>query len=59
MTPLVAHSETNFTMEGTGVDFVKDAKGAITAMIQYGVEGDRYFARARSLDFDCRHYVLL
>src|ERR1700730_6345649 len=26
-TPLIAHSETNFTMEGTGVDFVKDAKG--------------------------------
>jgi hypothetical protein len=23
--PLIAHSETNFTMEGTGVDFVKDA----------------------------------
>jgi hypothetical protein len=23
--PLIAHSETNFTMEGTGLDFVKDA----------------------------------
>jgi hypothetical protein len=45
--PLLAHSETNFTMEGTGVDFVKDAKGAVTAMIQHWVEGDRYFARAR------------
>ena len=45
--PLIAHSETNFTMEGTGVDFVKDAKGAVTAMIQHWVEGDRSFARAR------------
>jgi hypothetical protein len=45
--PLIAHSETNFTMEGTGVDFVKDAKGAVTAMIQHWVEGDRHFARAK------------
>jgi hypothetical protein len=45
--PLLAHSETNFTMEGTGVDFVKDAKGAVTAMIQHWVEGDRYFGRAK------------
>jgi hypothetical protein len=45
--PLIAHSETNFTMEGTGVDFVKNAKGAVTAMIQHWVEGDRNFARAK------------
>jgi hypothetical protein len=45
--PLIAHSETNFTMEGTGVEFVKDAKGEVTAMIQHWVEGDRYFARKR------------
>jgi hypothetical protein len=45
--PLMAHSETSFTMEGTGVDFVRDAKGAVTAMIQHWVEGDRYFARAK------------
>ena len=45
--PLVAHSETSFTMEGTGVDFVKDANGAVTAMIQHWVEGDRYFARKK------------
>jgi hypothetical protein len=44
--PLIAHSETNFTMEGTGVDFVRDSKGAVTAMIQHWVEGDRYFARS-------------
>jgi hypothetical protein len=46
-TPLIAHSETNFTMEGTGVDFVKDAKGTVTAMIQHWTEGDRYFARKK------------
>jgi hypothetical protein len=45
--PLIAHSETSFTMEGTGVDFVCDAKGAPVAMIQHWVEGDRYFARAK------------
>src|SRR5579864_4859857 len=45
--PLITRAESSFTMEGTGVDFVKDAKGAITAMIQHWTEGDRYFARAR------------
>lgn len=45
--PLIAHSESSFTMEGTGVEFVKDAKGAVTAMIQHWVEGDRYFARRK------------
>ena len=45
--PLVAHSETSFTMEGTGVDFVKDAKGTVTAMIQHWTEGDRNYARKK------------
>jgi len=45
--PLITRAESSFTMEGTGVDFVKDAKGAVTAMIQHWTEGDRYFARAR------------
>lgn len=45
--PLIAHSENSFTMEGTGVEFVKDAKGAVTGMMQHWVEGDRYFPRAR------------
>jgi len=45
--PLIAHSASNFTMEGTGVDFVRDAKGAVTAMIQHWVEGDRYIARTK------------
>jgi hypothetical protein len=45
--PLIARSESRFTMEGTGVDFVKDAKGAVTAMIQHWTEGDRYFPRRK------------
>ena len=45
--PLIAHSETGFTMEGTGVEFVKDAKGAVTAMTQSWTEGDRYFPRRK------------
>lgn len=45
--PLFAHSETNFTMEGTGVDFVHDAKGAVTAMIERWTEGDRNYARKK------------
>ena len=44
-TPLTAHSETVFTMEGTGVEFLKDEKGAITAMIEHWVEGDRKYVR--------------
>jgi len=45
--PLIAHSETSFTMEGTGVDFVKDATGAVTAMIQHWAEGDRNYPRKK------------
>ena len=45
--PLVAHSESSFTMEGTGVDFVKDAKGAVTGMVEHWTEGDRNYARSR------------
>jgi hypothetical protein len=44
-TPLVAHSETFFTMEGTGVEFLKDEKGSVTAMIEHWVEGDRKYLR--------------
>ena len=43
--PLIAHSETSFTMEGTGIEFVKDKTGAVTALLEHWVEGDRYFAR--------------
>jgi hypothetical protein len=45
--PLIAHAENDFTMEGTGVKFVKDAKGTVTGMIQSWTEGDRYFARRK------------
>ncbi len=45
--PLVAHSETSFTMEGTGVEFVRDAKGAVTAMVEHWTEGDRHFPRKK------------
>ncbi len=45
--PLIAHSVNTFTMEGTFVEFVKDAKGAVNAMIQGWVEGDRQFARTK------------
>ena len=45
--PLAAQSESSFTMEGTGVDFVKDASGKVTGMIQHWNEGDRNFPRTR------------
>jgi hypothetical protein len=45
--PLLAHAENSFTMEGTGVEFVKDAKGAVVGMTQHWTEGDRYFARRK------------
>ncbi len=45
--PFIARSENTFTMEGTGVVFVKDAKGAVTGMIQDWVEGDRHYARKK------------
>lgn len=45
--PLIARSETAFTMEGTGVEFVKDAKGAVIAMRQHWTEGDRYYVRSK------------
>jgi hypothetical protein len=45
--PLLAQSESSFTMEGTGVDFVKDDKGKVTGMVQHWNEGDRNFPRTR------------
>jgi hypothetical protein len=45
--PLVAHGENSFTMEGTGVDFARDANGAVIAMIQHWSEGDRYLRRRK------------
>jgi len=45
--PLIAQSENNFTMEGTGVEFVKDSAGKVTAMVQHWNEGDRNFPRTK------------
>jgi hypothetical protein len=45
--PLVAHSESSFTMEGTGLDFVRDPKGAVSNMIQHWTEGDRDYVRKK------------
>jgi hypothetical protein len=45
--PLIARSENSFTMEGTGVEFVKDAKGAVSAMVEHWTEGDRSYARRK------------
>lgn len=45
--PLIAHSQTTFTLEGTGVEFVTDAAGKVTGMIQHWNEGDRNFPRSR------------
>jgi hypothetical protein len=43
--PLVAHSETSFTMEGTGVEFGKDAQGNVISLLQHWTEGDRPYVR--------------
>ena len=43
--PLIAQTENRFTMEGTVVEFLKDAKGAVTGMVQHWTEGDRYSTR--------------
>jgi hypothetical protein len=45
--PLVAHGENSFTMEGTGIEFVKDASGAVIALVQHWAEGDRYEPRRK------------
>jgi hypothetical protein len=45
--PMLARSETSFTMEGTGVDFVRDSKGAVTTMIERWTEGDRIYTRRK------------
>jgi len=43
--PLVAHAENVFTMEGTEIEFLKDEKNAVIAMIEHWVEGDRKYLR--------------
>ena len=45
--PLTAHSESKFSMEGTDVEFLKDATGAVTGMLQHWAEGDRSYTRRK------------
>lgn len=45
--PLFAQSQNTFSMEGNVVEFIKDAKGAVTGVIQHWTEGDRYATRKR------------
>ncbi len=45
--PLLAQSETSFSMEGNIVEFVKDAKGSVTGVLQHWTEGDRYAVRKK------------
>jgi hypothetical protein len=47
MSPLIAHGENRFTMEGTGVQFAEEARGAVTAMMKHWMENVWYFARGR------------
>jgi hypothetical protein len=45
--PLIAQSESRFSMEGTLVDFLKDDHGAVTGYVQHWSEGDRYATRRK------------
>ena len=45
--PLFAHSATSFTQEGTAIEFVKDAQGEITGLIQRFTEGGRVAVRQK------------
>jgi len=44
---LIAMSETSFSMEGNIVEFLKDAKGAVTGVVQHWTESDRYATRRK------------
>ena len=44
---MVAHSDSSFTMEGTGVEFLKDSTGAVTDLVQHWTEGDRKYTRKK------------
>lgn len=45
--PLVALSENSFSMEGNVVEFLKDANGQITKVVQHWTEGDRTATRRK------------
>jgi hypothetical protein len=44
---LIAMSETSFSMEGNIVEFLKDASGEVTGVVQHWTESDRYAARRK------------
>ena len=45
--PLIAISQTSFSMEGNIVEFLKDANGAVTGVVQHWTESDRYASRRK------------
>jgi len=45
--PLIAMSQTSFSMEGNIVEFLKDAKGVVTGVVQHWTESDRYASRRK------------
>ena len=45
--PLIAMSENSFSMEGNIVEFIKDANGAVTRVVQHWTEGDRSASRRK------------
>jgi hypothetical protein len=40
-------SENSFSMEGNIVEFIKDAKGEVTRVVQHWTEGDRSASRRK------------
>jgi hypothetical protein len=45
--PLIAMSEDSFSMEGNIVEFVRDAQGAVTRVVQHWTESDRSATRRK------------
>ena len=45
--PLVAMSENSFSMEGNVVEFLRDAQGAVTKVVQHWTESDRSATRRK------------
>ena len=45
--PLIAISQTSFSMEGNIVEFLKDGNGAVTGVVQHWTESDRYASRRK------------
>jgi len=45
--PLIAMSENSFSMEGNIVEFLRDAQGAVTRVVQHWTESDRSATRRK------------